>query len=365
MWRDAASRYWAGLTLVCAPAAYLGREWPPWVVRAALWRAGLGVVLGLAVVYVLLTLGPTRQLVASERLTYWRQCPIAPSRWRLFHGVHLTLLHGPALMALGYGLAPAGTAISIGLPVAVAGATIGPLAWRLGHPVAEVRVWSLRWPQPKTRAGTMARVLGLALARRRLAACLGIVVPSLALALLGWVATSHLVAKGEPPEHAAWGFAAASSVLGASAVWKAWPLVRREQWWFDSMGAVGWVPVLASIGLSAASVLPGLVVVAFTATLLPAVDAALLGVSWSLTCVWAGAAAFSLDAAAVRRRDPKVRRDGRFILALALPVILGTWMPVLLLVPAALAVLRARRVGMQAITARRRFELDDIRDDHG
>ena len=71
------------------------------------------------------------------------------------------------------------------------------------------------------------------------------------------------------------------------------------------------------------------------------------------------------SAAAVRRRDPKVRRDGRFILALALPVILGTWMPVLLLVPAALAVLRARRVGMQAITARRRFELDDIRDDHG
>ena len=365
MWRDAASRYWAGLTVVCAPAAYLAREWPPWVMRATLWRAGLGVVMALAGVYVLLTLGPTRQLVASERLTYWRQCPIAPWRWRIFHGVHLTLLHGPALAALGYGLEPAGTAISIAVPVAVAGATIGPLAWRLGHPVAEVRVWSLRWPQPKTRPGAMARVLGLALARRRMAASLGIVVPSLALALLGWVATTHLVAAGEPPEHAAWGFAAASSVLGASAVWRAWPLVRREQWWFDSMGAADWVPVLASIGLSAVSVLPGLVVVAFTATLLPVVDAVLLALSWSLTCVWAGAATFALDAAAVRRRDPKVRRDGRFILTLAFPIIFGTWMPLLLLLPAALAVLRARRVGMQAIIARRRFELDDIRDDHG
>lgn len=343
----------------------MGREWPPSVVRAALWRAGLGVVVALAGVYVLLTLGPTRQLVASERLTYWRQCPIAPWRWRIFHGVHLTLLHGPALTALGYGLAPAGTAISIAVPVAVAGAAIGPLAWRLGHPVAEVRVWSLRWPQPKTRAGAMARVLGLALARRRMAASLGIVVPSLALALLGWVATTHLVAAGEPPEHAAWGFAAASSVIGASAVWKAWPLVRREQWWFDSMGAVGWVPVFASIGVSAASVLPGLVVVGYTATMLPVADAALLGLSWSLSCVWAGAATFALDAAAVRRRFPAARRNGRFVLALACPVIFGTWMPPILLIPAGLAVLHARRVGLQAVTVRRRFELDDIRDDHG
>ena len=46
------------------------------------------------------------------------------------------------------------------------------------------------------------------------------------------------------------------------------------------MGVEGWVPVLASVGLSTLAVLPGLVVVASTAFLLPFSDAALLVLSW-------------------------------------------------------------------------------------
>jgi hypothetical protein len=332
--------------------------------RDALWAAGPLPWLGLAILYVVLTLGPSRQLVASKRLDYWRQCPISPNRWRAFHGIHLTVLHSPALVALGYGLAPAGRPVAIAVPVLVALATIGPLAWRLGHPVTEMRTLTLRLPRPRTATTALARILVLALARRRPAASAGIVLTSLSLALLGWVATAHVHAAGEPPAPAAWGFGAVSSTVGAVAVWVSWPLVRRQQWWFDSLDVRGWSPVLASIGVAAVVALPAFTVLAGSASILGLRDTLLLAWVVLATYSWAGAITFALDADAVRRRFPEMRRKGRFTLALALPVPLAAWQPPLLLIPVVAALLRARHVGIAAEAVRRRFELDDPRDDH-
>lgn len=365
VWRDAASRYWVGVVLACMPAVYLWREWPPWVVRETLWQAGPLPLLGIAVAYVLLTLGPTRQMVASERLSLWRQCPISPNRWRVFHGVHLMLLHAPAVVALGYGLMPAGPGIAIGGPAVLAAASLGPLTWRLGHPMTEARTWALRLPRPRIPAGAWARVLGLALARRRPAATSTLLIANVALAWLGWVATSHVLAAGEPPHPAAYGFVAASTSLGALAVWAAWPLVRREQWWLDSLCDDATVPVVASMLVTGAVTLPGLgVALASLARLGPSsVVHGLVG--WAAVSAWSGAISYALDADAVRRRDASERRAGRFVLALLLPVPLSTWFPASMLLPAVVAWVVASRRSTQARQARRRFELGDIEDDHG
>ncbi len=364
VWWDAARRYRVGLAIVCTPGIYLWKEWPPWVVRDALWTAGPLLWLVVAAAYIVLTLGPTRQLVASERLSYWRQCPISPGRWRAFHGTHLVLLHAPALVALGYALAPSGMVVAATAPILVAALTVGPLAWRLGHPMAEARRWTLRLPRPSTPTTAMARVLTLALTRRRPAAFVGMVTFAVSIALLGRVATGHVLAAGEPAEPAAWGFAAASSIVGTAAAWQAWPLVRRAQWWFDSMNVGPWTVVLASILVASVPVLPSVLVLVGVASMLAPIDAVQLAWVVVATLAWAGAIAFAIDADAVRRRFPEARRSGRLVLALFVPVPLAAWQPLTLVVPAALALLRARRLGMAAAAARRRFELDDLRDDH-
>lgn len=368
VWRDAASRYWGGLTVACVPGVYLWREWPPWVVRDALWGLSSVTLLWVfavgAVIYALLSAGPTRQLVASERLQYWRQQPIDPSAWRLFHGVHLLLLHAPALGVLGYFLAPAGVAVSIGVPCAIVVAAIGPAAWRLGRPVAEPRTWSVRLPSVSSRPVALARVLVLALARRRPAALAGIVAASIAMAALGRVAAVHVLAAGEPPNQTGWGFAAASVTLGAVAVWISWPLVRREQWWLDMMGADAATQRSASVLVAAVTTSPAvLLLVPTAASLGVSAGLGMLGVAAG-TAVWAGAATMLLDADAVHRREPMTRRSGRFVLVLALPIPLCVWHPLALVVPCILVWWRAAAVAKQAVVARRRFELEDIEDDH-
>lgn len=365
VWRDAASRYWVGLVLVCMPGVYLWREWPPRVVRETLWEAGPLPWLGIALAYVLLTLAPTRQLVASERLSLWRQCPITPNRWRVFHGAHLALLHAPAMVALGYGLMPAGSTVAIAGPALLVTLTLGPLAWRLGHPLGEARVHALRLPWPRFPAGAWTRVLCLALARRRPTASSVVLLASVGLAWLGWVATSHVLDAGEPPHPPAYGFVAASASMGAVAVWTAWPLVRREQWWLDSHSPDPSVSVFASILLGGLATSPGLVVsVASLVRLGP--WTVVHGVAgWVAVSVWSGAITYALDADAVRRRDASERRAGRFVLALLLPVPLSTRIPALMLLPAVAAWALACRRSAQACRARRRFELGDIEDDHG
>ena len=355
--------------LVLAPLAYLWREWPPWELRAGWWslegQARVAVLVGLLSVYTVLAWGPTRQLVASQRLVYWRQCPIRPSTWRVFHGLHLLLLHGPVLVALGYLLMPAGLGLAVSLPVGLAGATLAPLAWWLGHPLSESRARSLRMPPPRSKTGAMVRVLVLALLRRRPAALGGTVVASGSLGALGWVATSHVLAAGEPPAPAAWGFGVASISLGAAAVWMVWPLLRREQWWFDSVGTEPRVMVWASVGLGAVVATPGWVGAGLALGWLPPLDL-VSGVAGLLaTAVWSNGMAFALDAAAVARREPKRRRDGRLMLTLVLPIPLATWHPLFMLVPAVLAPWIAQRWGARATGARRRFELGDLEDDHG
>ena len=332
--------------------------WPP-------RQAGPWPLVGIALAYVLLTLGPTRQLVASERLALWRQCPISPGRWRVFHGVHLSLLHLPAMVALSYGLMPSGLAVATAVPATVGVVTLGPLAWRLGHPVAEARVWSLRAPRPRSAATAWARVLGLALVRRRPGAASMVLVSSLGVASLGWVATSHVLAAGEPPHPAAYGFVAASGIVGAVAVWTALPLVRREQWWLDSLCEGPFASVAASVLVSGVITLPGLLVGCASLMRL-GVASVLHGVlGWAAVAVWSGAITYALDADAVRRRDASERRAGRFVLALIVPVPLATWFPAATLVPAALAWAVARRRSAQATRARRRFELGNLEDDHG
>lgn len=368
VWRDAASRYWGGLTVACVPAVYLWREWPPWVVRDALWGLSgvtlLCVFVVAAVVYALLSAGPTRQLVASERLQYWRQQPIEPGAWRVFHGVHLLLLHAPALGALGYFLAPAGFGVSVGGPGAIAVGVLGPVAWRLGQPIAEPRAWSIRLPSVSSRPVALARVLTLAMLRRRPAALAGIVAASIAIAALGRVAIRHVLSAGEPPHPAGWGFAAATVTLGAVAVWTAWPLVRREQWWLDMMGADAATQRTASVLLAAVTTTPAVLLLSPAAASLGLPGGlGMLGVALG-TAVWAGAATMLLDADAVRRREPMTRRSGRFVLVLALPIPLSAWHPLALLLPCVLVWWRAAAVGKQAAVARRRFELEDIEDDH-
>ncbi len=369
VWRDAASRYWAGLILVCVPGVYLWREWPPWLVRDALWSlepAGL-LWTSIAVIagYGGLSVGPTRQLVASKRLDYWRQQPIGAGYWRVFHGAHLLLMHAPALGVLSYLFVPAGAAVSVGVPGLVATATLGPLAWRLGHPLSEPRTWSMRLPNVASPSTALARILGLALVRRRPAALAGIVGCSTMLAILGWVATSHVVAAGETTSAAGRGFCAAAVCLGAVAVWTAWPLVRREQWWLDSMGAGAAAQRDASVFLAGAVVVPAVLALLPTALLLGAVQGMGLVCVTASTVVWAGAVSLQLDADAVRRREPMTRRAGRFVLLLVLPIPLCVWHPLAMVVPCALVWWRAARTAEQAIAVRRRFELDDLEDDHG
>lgn len=369
VWRDAASRYWAGLVLVCVPGVYLWREWPPWLIRDALWRLSAGTAaltaFVVALAYGLLSAGPTRQLVASRRLDYWRQMPISRQQWQIFHGVHLWLLHAPGLAALGYVLAPGGLLLSVGLPLLLGATVLGPAAWRLGHPLPELRAWSIRIPIFASRSAALARLLMLALLRRRPAALVGLVFASVTVAGLGWAATSHVLAAGEPPSPAGRGFSAAATSLGAVGVWMAWPLVRRDQWWLDSLGAGPRVQRLASVLVAAGCTTPAaLVLVGIVGTLRPVHGLGVVGVI-GLTSLWAGPVAWLLDADAVRRREPATRRSGRFVLALILPIPASVWHPAALLLPCGLVWWRALQVAEKAAAARRRFEIEDVQDDHG
>ncbi|MBV1861547.1 MAG: hypothetical protein KUG77_24225 [Nannocystaceae bacterium] len=368
VWRDAASRYWAGLILVCMPCLYLWREWPPWVVRDTLWSLEPGALLWTCVVatvaYGALSTGPTRQLVVSKRLDYWRQQPISLSHWRVFHGTHLLLLHAPALGALSYLLVPAGSPISVGLPSVLAAATLGPAAWRLGHPVSETRALSVRLPSATSPSAALARILGLALVRRRPAMLAGIAGGGVLLATLGWIATSHLGTAGEPPGPAARGFCAAAMGLGAAAVWTAWPLVRREQWWLDALGADARVQRTACVLLAVGVMLPATLALLATAVRLEGIDALGLACVAACTVTWAGAAGLQLDADAVRRREPMARRAGRFVLVLVFPIPLSVVHPLAMMLPCAFAWWSSARIAEQAMVVRRRFELDDLEDDH-
>ena len=130
------------------------------------------------------------------------------------------------------------------------------------------------------------------------------------------------------------------------------------------MDVRGWTPVFASVVVVVAVGLPALGVLTLSGVLLSPGEAALLGGVYIATCTWAGAVTFALDAKAVQRRFPEFRRKGRFTLALAVPVPLAAWQPLSLAVLAIVALLRARQAGSSAEDTRRRFEIDDLHDDH-
>ncbi len=370
VWRDAAARHWASLAVVAAPAIYLWREWPPPAIRDALWHLSRpGQLLAALLVlggYALLTWGPSRQLVASERLVYWRHLPISPLRWRAMHGIHLALLHTPGFLGARYLLEPLGSVWSSAVTVGVALGVLGPIVHRLGHPLTEPRRRASRWPSPGSiRWLALARLLALALVRRRPLAAAAIFGGGLLLAGLGGVAVDHLMAAGDPDAvRTARGFAAVMAALASLSIWHSSPLIGREHWVLDTWGVTEHDESRAFVALAAGFVTgPGVVLAIATRGLSAADMATVLG---SAVLVLATAAWFtaSVDAAAVAGRCLTKRRASRLLVGLGGLVFIAVAAPVVLLIAGGLARHRAGRTLRAARRARRRFELEGNHDDH-
>ncbi|MEM6995228.1 MAG: hypothetical protein AAF721_32245, partial [Myxococcota bacterium] len=224
--KDALRRYGVGLSMVVLTGGYLWRSLPPWVVRRWLWSAPwpeAAAVVGVAGVgYALATHAVARQLVSSQRLTYWRQFAIPPRAWQHMHGSHLATMHLPAGVLLVYMLQPGGAPAAVGVGLV---AYVGGLTLQLRRLTGEPSPWpTLRVPFVALPSATLLRLSVLAILRRRPSAAVVAVGWQIGLVGLGVLGSVH-VAHVEPD--AAWPLLRTLVVVGGLAAGSLIPVATR------------------------------------------------------------------------------------------------------------------------------------------
>lgn len=370
--RDATRRYGAGLTFLVLTGGYLWRSLPPWVIRDWLWalpsRQVALVVFGAASAYLLITYPVARQLVASERLSYWRQFAIPVRCWRNMHARHLAIANAPAAATLLYLTAPAKAATAFAV-TAVAYPILLALQWQLVSIVPQARS-GLALPEPRTPWGAIARLYGLTVWRRErtcVALSLGWQLGLMGLCVLG----SFHVAEQQP--RAAWPLIRTLTV--ASALAGAWPAlvaaraIDRDRWFLDSLGIPGRTEATGRLVLGLALCGPTLIaswLAGSTQGIAAAGYAGLLGLS---AAVFAAAAYFSIAVTSEARRDLHSPRTaavaGRAAYGAALLHLDPVLGPLALLAAAVVEVSLGLRSTSVATDARTRLETTTNEDDHG
>lgn len=236
--RDGLQRYRTGLVLVLLGGAYLWRSIPPWVVQRWLWAQSrtdaLLVATAVAVGYVVVTLRVARTVVASERLSYWRQFAIERSAWRRLVGTNLAVVHLPWLGTVGYMLMPAPTVVVVTVAPAVWLATVAVHA--AIAPRLEPSIRLRRRRAPTSAAAALSRLYQLTVWRREPNLATGSLVGQSGLMALTVLGSWH-VARVEPD--AVWLLLRTLGVLGG--VFAGWPVlaalrsVDRDRWLLDSL----------------------------------------------------------------------------------------------------------------------------------
>lgn len=370
VWHDAVARYWRGAVLVGAPGVYLWREWPPWQLRAALWAlepsaAGF-VASAIALAYIALTAGPTRSLVASKRLIYWRQFPISGREWGLFHGLNLALLHSPFGVLVGYMLGPLGFVTATALATGGLATVVVPMSLRLRAPLGDPA--PLRWRRPRhprIAAFALPRLLWLTLLRRRPTTVVVLLILEAGLVALGIAAVGNLAeVDSRAAFRSARGFMAAATCVGSLTPLFAWPLLAKDRWCLDGLGVGPRRAARASLYLGMLTLpLPALGLLSIGARL----STSDLAVVIATTVIALGAAVWLGVLIAALRQRPQAS-DERMVaatgLGFGLIVGLATAAPSSLAVLSAIAWLSTRRLVERADQTRRRFALEPSGDNH-
>lgn len=370
VWQDAVARYWRGTVLVGAPGVYLWREWPPSALRQAIWdlQPATAALVGGTIVlaYAVLTTGPTRLLVASRRLIYWRQFPISRRDWAAFHGLNVALLHAPFTVLVAYALAPLGRLPAVCVALAGLAAFVLPVALHLREPIGDP--WLLRWRPPRLlrlRPLALPRLLWLTIWRRRPATAAVILGMASAVVLLGIAATTNLAKVDTPAAfRSARGFMAAAACVGTLLPANAWRLLARDRWLLDGLGVDARSVSIASLVLGACTLaIPALGLSQLT-TSLSAVQLLIVGLS-TLTATIA-ATRLCVVLAAVRQRPSSSDERVLALAGLAFIAIVGlaTAAPLWLALTTTVAWLGTGSFVRRADVWRRRFALEPSGDNH-